>query len=255
MLKKLFSINAIFLILSGCASLQHNDVLDTKPGVERHNLFIQQFFDGEIVAYGLVLNRDQKSKRQFKRVIKGVWKNDDGFMSEHVYYTDGSQARREWCIHIIDDNHFTGVSTNVVGVIQGEQYENHIHMVYHPAQDIYLADNLHSQGQLFASYRSLPIQNIYSLLTLSTWYGGLKAAAALERGTIKPALKNTITYTYKDIGPFCQRVSKDWNQHLSESILIDNVWMYKVSKNMVMEKVDISEHNFQIGEVIATLQR
>jgi hypothetical protein len=258
MFKEIIRFNMIFiLLLSGCVTLTHTEATTEDTTVEKHNLFMQQFFNGTVAAYGLVLNRDAKSTRQFKRIIKGVWKGNDGFMSEKVYYSDGQQAEREWCIHLIDNNHFAGVATNVVGVIQGEQHDNAIHMLYHPNGEIYFADNLHTKGQAFASYRSLPFQSIYSLLTASSWYGGIRAATSLERQNIKPALKNTITYTYKDIGAFCQHISKDWQQRHSDSNtnLTNNVWMYKVNKNIVIEKITIQDRNLEVGEVIASLQR
>jgi hypothetical protein len=255
MFKKIFRLAILLLLLSGCTS---GTFLPEKIS---HKLFnsssftIQNFYSGDITAYGIVLNRDGKSTRQFKRTMQSMWRNGNGIMHEEIAYTDGVTLHRDWCMHMLDQNHFVGVVTDVDGVIQGTQYGEEIHMIYRPGTDIYSADKLHTVGEANALFRVSPGENLFSLLTAGSIYSQIKAVRAINRENIKPAM-DRVTYTIADIGPVCQKVRETWHQKPSEkTILLNHVDLYAINKNVVIEKISIHKRNLEVGEVLASFER
>jgi hypothetical protein len=245
----------ISMIITGCASHVTTTTTESQPN-NTAGLTIQSFFTGTVTATGVVINRDKKSTRQFTRTIKGKWNGDNGVMQETVRYTDGVTAERGWCIHLIDAHHFAGVSTDVDGVIQGSQDGDEIQMLYRPSQDIYASDNLHTAGESIELFRRSPLENIFSLLTSGSLYSTTKAITTINRENIKP-LRNHVTYSYDDAGPFCNKVREIWHQHnqTMKTTLTNKVWIYAIDKNNALEKISIFKKNLEVGEVIQSLYK
>jgi hypothetical protein len=245
----------MLLFMAGCV---------TQPAVKTENysqqkpqLLMQSYFDGNIIGYGIVLNKNKKMTRRFKRTIKGIWKNDYGFIREQMNYTDGIQVNREWCIHLIDQNHFVGVSTDVSGLISGEQYGNAIHLKYRPSTDIDIQDKLHTADEAIIRFRQSSFENVYSLLVGHGVYSAVKAAATLQRENINPSLNHRVSsYTEKDIGEFCQRIQQKWAQKPdARHHLFGEEWLYAIDSNNVIEMISIQQNNLELGEVIENLQK
>ena len=251
----IFRLVILSLLLSGCSSGTYLPEKISPKLFNSSSFTIQNFYTGAITAYGIVLNRDGKSTRQFKRTMQSQWKNGNGIMHEVITYTNGETLHRDWCMHMLDQNHFVGVVTDVDGVIQGTQFGEEIHMVYRPGTDIYSVDKLHTSGEANALFRVSPGENLFSLLTSGSVYSGIKAIRTIDRENIKPAMDRT-TYTLADIGPVCQKVRETWHQKPSEKTLLSNhVDLYAINKNVVIEKISIHKRNLEVGEVLASFEK
>lgn len=106
---------ALVLILSGCSSPTVEDYQATTPRLQ-----LDQFFDGELKAYGLVLGRNGELKRRFSATISSSWQGNLGTLDEHFWFDDGEQQHRVWQIEKTADNHYQGRANDVVGVAQGK---------------------------------------------------------------------------------------------------------------------------------------
>jgi hypothetical protein len=241
----------IVILLSGCATraaIHAEDYAKYTP-----QLKIQHYFNGKTIADGVIFNRDDKLTREFHRTITGIWKHNHGLMTEKIRYADGARASREWCIHIIDEHHFIGVSTDVAGIIRGEQFGNVIHMTYRPSIAIDVIDNLHTPGEGVARFQHSPFTAMYSLFTAGSWYSGIKALNKLRHDDLTHTKKSPITAD--ELGAFCQTIKKHWRQQTTETNLTNDDWMYAVDKNKVIEKVAISQRNLVIGTIISSFEK
>src|SRR5690554_7238897 len=90
------------ILLAGCsASIQ--DYENMKP-----ELHLDEFFQGDIVAHGMVLNRQGKVTRRFKADIDASWECNLGTLDEVLYWADGSQETRMWEIINNAPNSYSG---------------------------------------------------------------------------------------------------------------------------------------------------
>lgn len=87
---------------------------------ENHpKLFIEEFFDGEIEAWGLFVDRFGALRRQFKVDLQGQWNSETLHLSEKFFYFDGETQNREWAIKPCGDGRYEGRAADVFGVARG----------------------------------------------------------------------------------------------------------------------------------------
>lgn len=91
---------------------------------------IRQFFNGNIEAYGILRDRNNKVIKSFTAKIKGSWHGNIGTLEEHFEFSDNKQDHRIWTINMIDDHNFTASAGDVVGLAYGQQYGNAVNMKY-----------------------------------------------------------------------------------------------------------------------------
>ncbi|WP_125717495.1 DUF3833 domain-containing protein [Pseudoalteromonas rubra] len=103
------------LALSGCTSKTIADYSDTKP-----ELALEQFFEGELTAYGIVLDRSGNLTRRFEADLIGTWRGNKGELKEWFRFDDGEKSTRVWQLEKTADNRYRGTAGDVIGVAQGE---------------------------------------------------------------------------------------------------------------------------------------
>lgn len=113
----------IFLILPGCAS-SLDDYRDEKP-----SLALDQFFNGRLVAYGMVQNFSGKVTRRFRADISAQWQEGKGTLDEQFYFSDGEQQSRCWTI-VREGNRYRGTAGDIVGEALGEVQGNTLNWRY-----------------------------------------------------------------------------------------------------------------------------
>jgi hypothetical protein len=219
MLKKIMVTLSTITLLNACSSptdIQHYS--DLKP-----NLTIQHYFNGRLQTDGLLLDQNKNVVARFTRKTKGTWKNDDGYLTEVTHYTNGKQSYREWCIHMIDAHHFTGISTDVVGTLHGEQFGNTIHIHYQLTPSTDISDNL-------------------PLTKLQKFIGLLSGS---------PTTKNSP----ENIGEFCSNVKRGWGQNSQASArnLQMDAWLFAINRNAVLEHSTIRHGSQYIGEIMGNI--
>lgn len=108
------------LLLSGCASAPTPaDYADQKPVLD-----LRQYFNGQLVAHGLVTDRAGKVLRRFTVQLKGTWQGDDGTLEEDFLYSDGKTQQRIWRLRHLGGGQYTGRADDVVGEARGEAAGN-----------------------------------------------------------------------------------------------------------------------------------
>lgn len=100
-------------MLSGC-STSLEDYANTTP-----EFVLQDYFNGEVTAWGIVENYSSKISRRFCVDIVGTWSGNQGQLHETFYYADGEQQIRIWDLTVHADGTVTGGAADVIGEASG----------------------------------------------------------------------------------------------------------------------------------------
>ena len=90
------------------------------PDIQRHanttpTLSVQDFFNGRLVAHGLVKNRSGEVIRHFSADIRASWKNKIGTLDERFIFSDGENQQRIWTLTEQVDGSFSAKANDVIG--------------------------------------------------------------------------------------------------------------------------------------------
>lgn len=102
------------LTLAGCAAPQISDYANTKPEFD-----FRHYFDGTVLAHGMVSDRSGKILRRFVVTMKCDWVGDDGTLDEQFIYDDGERQHRLWRVKMLAGERIVGSADDVVGEAQG----------------------------------------------------------------------------------------------------------------------------------------
>ncbi len=105
--------------LSGCAGPAVTDY-----AAERPLLDLRRYFDGEVLAHGLFLDRFGKVKRRFTVTMQCSWRGEEGELDERFVYSDGAQERRVWRLRHLGAGRYVGRADDVVGEAAGQTSGN-----------------------------------------------------------------------------------------------------------------------------------
>ena len=113
---KFLKILVPFLFIVGCGM---------KPSIEDaklsdRNFSLEEFFDGETVAYGQFQDILGNVSRRFLVDIKGSWDGSNLILVEDFKYDDGSEEQRIWTLTKADQNRWVGSADGVVGTAEGK---------------------------------------------------------------------------------------------------------------------------------------
>ncbi len=120
------NILAIFIAISlyGCSSdiEQYSDI--AKP------FDIKNYFNGSVVAWGMVQDYSNKVTRRFCVEIEGTWQEDKGLLAETFYFDDGEVSYRNWQLLKLADGAYQGTAEDVVGLAKGQHRGFAFHWQY-----------------------------------------------------------------------------------------------------------------------------
>jgi hypothetical protein len=85
-------------------------------------LIIEEYLQGNVKAWGLLQNRSGEVTRQFSADLDGSWDGKQLILDEKFNWTDGEIQTRQWTINKIDEHHYEGTASDVVGVAKGFSY-------------------------------------------------------------------------------------------------------------------------------------
>ena len=100
-------------LLASCSS-KIEDYAGTTPALE-----LDEFFRGELVAFGMVQDRSGRVLRRFKVDMVASWKDNQGILEENFVYDDGERQRRTWRLEKHADGRYTGTAGDVVVPAEG----------------------------------------------------------------------------------------------------------------------------------------
>ena len=88
---------------------------------------LEEFFDGELFAYGIVQNRFGKVQKRFTVDMVANWEGNVGILEEDFYYADGTTDRRVWRLVKEGNGVYSGtasdVSSDAIGATQGFAFQ------------------------------------------------------------------------------------------------------------------------------------
>lgn len=84
-------------------------------------LELEEFFDGELVAYGQFQDIFGTVRRQFEVSIKGDWDGERLTLREDFVYEDGSTEQRVWTLVKTGPESWRGTAPGVIGAAVGQE--------------------------------------------------------------------------------------------------------------------------------------
>lgn len=102
------------VVLTGCGS-SLDDYRGQEPSWD-----LARFFNGKLVAHGLVTDRSGEVTSRFRVEMQGHWQGGKGELFEQFYFDDGRRQTRTWFLSKGDDGHWRGTASDVVGEAIGK---------------------------------------------------------------------------------------------------------------------------------------
>lgn len=117
---------AAFAILAACTG---------KPSFEdktlsKQKLNLEEFFDGDFVAYGQFQDILGTVRRSFVVDLKGEWDGERLRLIENFVYEDGATEQRIWTLRKTGPDSWEGTAPGVIGVATGEEQDNRFNWRY-----------------------------------------------------------------------------------------------------------------------------
>jgi hypothetical protein len=104
----------VFFLITSC-STKLSDYQETTPSFD-----IQSYFNGNIIAWGLVQDHTNKVNRRFCVEIEGKWQGNNGVLAEKFYFDDGEISYRNWQLIKQLDGSYKGTAEDVEGIAIGK---------------------------------------------------------------------------------------------------------------------------------------
>ena len=114
---RFLSLFILILLLNGCSEMKPEDYKNTKPIIK-----IEEYFKGNVKAWGMLQGRSGEVKRQFVADMKGEFDGQNLILDETFIWNDGEKQERRWTIKKVGDNKYEGTAPDVVGVAKGVSF-------------------------------------------------------------------------------------------------------------------------------------
>ncbi len=112
-------------VLAGCAGPAVSDYAADRPMLD-----LRRYFDGEVLAHGIFVDRSGKVKRRFTVTMLCSWRGEEGELDERFVYSDGSNERRVWRLRHLGGGRYTGRADDVAGEADGQTAGNSFRWTY-----------------------------------------------------------------------------------------------------------------------------
>ncbi len=113
------------LLLTACASPTPADYAAQQPTLD-----LRQYFNGKLLAHGIVTDRGGKVTQRFTVALTGSWQGDEGTLDEQFSYADGRREQRIWKLTRASDGRYTGRAADVLGEARGQAAGNALNWRY-----------------------------------------------------------------------------------------------------------------------------
>ena len=107
----------LILLLNNCSEMKPEDYKNTRPIIK-----IEEYFQGNVKAWGMLQGRSGEVKRQFVADMKGAFDGRNLILDETFIWNDGEKQERRWTIKKVGDNTYEGTAPDVVGIAKGVSY-------------------------------------------------------------------------------------------------------------------------------------
>ena len=107
----------LIILLSNCTIMKPEDYKNTEPKIK-----IEEYFLGDVKAWGIFQGRSGIVKRQFTAKMNGSFNGENFILNEDFSWSDGEKQKRQWTIKKTGDHNYEGTAADVVGVAKGKSY-------------------------------------------------------------------------------------------------------------------------------------
>jgi len=108
---------ASLLVIAACTGKPSFD----DPALSDRQLNLEEFFDGDLIAYGQFQDVFGTVRRRFEVRIAGDWDGERLRLVEDFLYEDGSTEQRVWTLTKTGPDSWTGTAPGVIGVATGQE--------------------------------------------------------------------------------------------------------------------------------------
>lgn len=115
-----------FTLLAACTGKPSFD--DASLSDQKLNL--EEFFDGDMVAYGQFQDVFGTVRRSFVVNIKGDWDGTRLRLQEDFVYEDGATEQRIWTLTKTGPDSWAGTAPGVIGTAVGQEKDNRFNWKY-----------------------------------------------------------------------------------------------------------------------------
>jgi len=119
----------VFAALTALTACTGKPSLDD-PSLSHQKLNLEEFFDGNLVAYGQFQDVFGTVRRSFVVTIQGDWDGERLRLQEDFVYEDGATEQRIWTLTKTGDDTWTGTAPGVIGVARGVEQDNRFNWKY-----------------------------------------------------------------------------------------------------------------------------
>lgn len=113
------------MAILGCSSTSVERYAAEKPVLK-----LEDFFSGELKAWGVVQSRSGEILKRFVCTMTGTWTGDEGILDEDFVYADGTKQKRVWKLKKTGPNSYEGTAADVKGVAKGRVAGNAFYWEY-----------------------------------------------------------------------------------------------------------------------------
>ena len=114
---RLISLFILILLLNNCSDMKPVDYKDIEPKIK-----IEEYFLGDVKAWGILQNRSGKVIKQFTADLNGKWDGSILILDEKFNWSNGEVQTRQWKIIKKNEHYYEGTAEDVVGTAKGYSY-------------------------------------------------------------------------------------------------------------------------------------
>lgn len=114
------------LFLAGCLGKPSFE----DPSLSDRRLNLEEFFHGDLVAYGQFQDIFGTVRRSFEVQISGDWDGERLLLIEDFIYEDGATEQRVWTLIKTGPDSWLGTAPGVIGQAEGEEEGNRFNWRY-----------------------------------------------------------------------------------------------------------------------------
>jgi hypothetical protein len=111
-------IGVLFIVVVSLFNISCSTAIDDYD-VSKKTFDIKEYFNGSIVAWGMVQDYSNKVNRRFCVEIEGTWLENKGTLAETFYFDDGEVSYRNWQLIKQEDSSYLGTAEDVDGIATG----------------------------------------------------------------------------------------------------------------------------------------
>ncbi|HBD12325.1 MAG TPA: DUF3833 domain-containing protein [Porticoccaceae bacterium] len=116
---------AMSLLISGCSTTRVDAYREFQPKLD-----LREYFDGEVIAWGVLQNWRGQMTRHFTVHMVATWNGNVCTLEERFDYNDGETDERTWTITELEDGRYVGDAGDIVGKASGQAAGNALNWHY-----------------------------------------------------------------------------------------------------------------------------